>query len=109
MGIYDPDEIGPEVVTNPQPYEPVPPPAAAVVDLVLFSDLCDRTDQAETAAALNLVAKDAQKGHRAGKLSDQQLETIKASVKSKRGALDAPAPPPSEPKADGAREPGEEG
>jgi hypothetical protein len=103
MGVYDPDEIAGEPVAPPQVYEPVPSraaPTAAPPDLTQFATLRDAVDSADSAASLNGCARATQKAHRSGVITDAQLQTIVNAVKAKRTAIDAPAPPPSEPKTE---------
>lgn len=123
MGIYDPDEIDPAPAATPAPtpaYEVVAEAksnTAAVDGFKVFLGLCDRVDAAETAAALNAVAKDAQKAQRAGSITEEQIAKLARAVREKRAIVaqqakeaDAPPPPPaSEPDVEQTREPGEEG
>jgi hypothetical protein len=104
-GIYDPDEIGDTPMAPPQAYEPMAEqPAAPVsqVDEATFEALAHGVDEAETAGQLNVLARSAQKAHRAGKIHDGHLATIAAAVKKKRAAIDGPPPkaPPSAPGVD---------
>jgi hypothetical protein len=76
---------GPGVV---KPRAPAPQ-----VDAGLFQSLCDAVDDANAPALLNVLARNAQKAHRAGALSDTQLETIARAVKAKRAQLTPPKAP----------------
>lgn len=106
MGVYDPDEISDAAVSPPQAYEPVAsravpteaPPVSPSPNV--FASLCDAVDAADSAANLNGCARATQKAHRSGAITDAQLQTIVDAVKRKRVALDAPAPPASEPKVE---------
>ncbi len=139
MGVCDPDEVAepaPQVSTvhngvsgsgqqSPSVRAEISSsPRTEAVDERAFSDLCARVDEAEAAAALNAVAKDATKAAKAGHISAGNLEIIKGAVTHKRGLIGAPKPPPSEPMANASnppiddgrghesfdeREPGEEG
>ncbi len=96
MGIYDDDEVAAQPATSQPVYEVVKPAAPRPeVDDRLFENLCLRADGAETAAALNAVAKDAQKAFKQGVLDDRHITIIKASVTRKRALLSVPPPPSS--------------
>lgn len=116
MGVYDPDEVVPEpmyagqaqVITAPA----APASSPSVADERVFQDLCERLDQAESTPALNAVASASGKAHKAGKITDGHLASIKSAVQRKRGLLAAPPaePPPTDDDGpDYEREPGEEG
>lgn len=96
MGIYDPDELESAPVPQAQVYEVVQPSAPAVQQ----PDVMSRIDAAESAAALNLIARAAQKAHRDGTVTDEQLANIAAAVKAKRALFAPPEAPASEPKVD---------
>lgn len=106
-GIYDPDELdrtpvqgGPaEVVQIDRPAPRAPEPAnSSAVDDSAFPRLAEAVDEAESASALNQIAKDAVREHKAGRLSDGSLASLKSAVKRKRDLVAGkapPAPPPS--------------
>jgi hypothetical protein len=117
MGIYDPDEIG-DVTPAPGNYEVVATdlPQSPKEDTEAFGNALDKLAECATVGQVNAVAKQIAAAHKAGRLTDAQLEGLKVAVASKRASLakPAPEPPPSEPRAedDGPshdREPGEEG
>lgn len=101
-------------VDDERPWEkekakPAPDPEA-------FENAYAKLAECVTVGQVNAVAKQIAAAHKAGRLTDTQLEGLKVSVASKRASLSKPAPepPPSEPRAedDGPaheREPGEEG
>lgn len=101
MGIYDEDELSPiEVPEDRRVWvEPETPPRTDVIDAATFVTLAERVDMAETAAELNLIAKDCMAAHRKGLIGDTQVDLIASGVKEKRRILGAPPPPASEPKA----------
>jgi hypothetical protein len=100
MGVYDPDEVSveppvymgqAEVVVRPEPE----------TDPRAFQDLCDRVDNASTAAALNAIAKDATKAAKAGAITSGNLEALKGAVVRKRSLFGKPPEPsPSAPAID---------
>lgn len=92
MGLYDPDELEPIPVPEDRRVyvEAEPPP---VRDTVTFVSLCELVDAACTPAQLNSSARQAQKYHRDGLISDEQLNTIKLAVTSKRAAASSDSPP----------------
>ena len=103
LGIYESDELEaapPVQVPEAQRYVATPAPVAKQpLDAAVFEALAGRVDQAETAAELNAIAKDAGKASKAGTIDDVQFGLLKSVVVQKRGLLDAPAPAPtSEPK-----------
>jgi hypothetical protein len=119
MGIYDPDELG-DVTPAPGNYEVVATdlPQAPREDTEAFENAIAKLAECSTVGQVNAVAKAIAAAHKAGRLTDTQLEGLKVSVASKRVLLGAkaavPPPPASEPRAedDGPnhdREPGEEG
>lgn len=85
---------------QPSPARAALPPAPEP-DGRAFADLCRRVDEAETAAALNAIAKDAGKAARGGAITSGNFEALKGAVTRKRGLIGSPKapPPPSEPKA----------
>jgi phage recombination protein Bet len=101
--VYTPEEMAQadnEVPLSPQ-FQPRPAPKAlpaAEPDERVFLALCDRVDSAESAPALNAVAKDANKAHKTGQISVANFEALKSAVTLKRSILGAPKPPQSEPK-----------
>lgn len=103
MGVYDPDEIAPEPVNmgRAEVVRDVPTrsPEPAPVDDRAFAALCERVDVAETTGALNTIAKDATKAAKTGAITSGNFEAIKGAVLRKRGLLNAPPPPKSEPKS----------
>lgn len=99
MGIYDEDEIEPLPVAEAQRWVPEAPATPPAPDAAIFGALCEAIDAAETAADLNVVAKDAQKANRAGAIDDAHIRVIAAAVKAKRALFaPVPEPPASEPK-----------
>jgi len=96
LGIYDPEEL--EAVAVPEERRVYVEPAPAQDGGEAFAELTERIDHAETAAELNLVAKDCMAARRAGHIHDAHVDTIAAAVKGKRALLGAPPPPKSEPR-----------
>lgn len=95
MGVYDPDEV----VQEPAVYagqaevvRPAPSTAKSEPSDGTFTKLTERLDAARDVAAINAVASATGKAHKAGQISDGQLEAIKAAVTRKRAEL---APPPA--------------
>ncbi len=116
MGVYDPDEVAPEPVYAGQAQVvTTTAEATAAPDGALFQSLCDKLDQAETTATINAVASAAGKAHKAGRITDGHMASLKGAVIRKREIVAAPPPEPSPPADDGPpyddfeREPGEEG
>lgn len=68
-----------------------------------FTKLCERLDAAESVAAINTVANACGKAHKAGQLTNEQLNALKTSVTNKRKLVVETS------SSDAAREPGEEG
>lgn len=99
MGIYDADEIEAQPA-SPQPVYEVVEQKPAAPDEAVYLALFTRATDAESAAQLNAVAWDAQKAHRGGAISDNQLSVLVRTGKEKRAALAPPPPPPSEPKVE---------
>lgn len=116
MGIYDPDELGYMVTPNVPPSEmtgevvrevPKPPESEPVAsDPAVFDSFCKRIDEAESAKALDTIAKDAVKAGKSGALSKPLYASIGSAIANKRRVLTEPAAPPDAPQE---REPGEEG
>jgi hypothetical protein len=108
MGVYDPDEVAPEPVYAGQaeierPAAPPPAPRSEPrVDSGTFDKLCARLDAAETTQAINAIASATAKAHKAGQITDEQLETLKGAVTKKRALVGGakPTPPPSAPAQD---------
>lgn len=108
--VYTPEEMAQadnEVPLAPaRPQMPAAPPAPALPagDLRVFADICGRVDAAESAAALNAIAKDAARAAKNGTITSGNLEAIKGAVVRKRelfaSAPTAPAPAPSAPVQD---------
>ncbi len=100
MGVYDPDEVSSEPVYA-GPAEVVRQAPPKVESDGVFTKLCARLDAAEDVSAINGVASACGKAHKAGAITDGQLETLKGAVTRKRalvsGAAVAPTPAPSEP------------
>jgi hypothetical protein len=99
MGLYDPDEIAPEAAAPAPTVEVSVAPSVPAADDSAFAALAERVDAAETGAALNAIAKDAVAAHRARRLTDGLLASIKSAVTRKRGLVSGkvatPAPAPS--------------
>jgi hypothetical protein len=101
MGVYDPDEVVQEPTVYAGQAEVVrPAPSKSRGDVPAESDgtftkLTARLDAARDVAAINAVASATGKAHKAGQLSDGQLEAIKAAVTRKRTELAPPPAPPS--------------
>lgn len=73
--------------SKPGPARSAPPAPPAPVDPRLFASFCDRVDAAETVAALNSVAQGALKASRDRVLTDEQFNTIKRAVETKRASF----------------------
>lgn len=52
-----------------------------------YQKLCARLDAAETVAAINVIATATGKAHKAGQLSEEQLNTLKEAVRKKRSLV----------------------
>lgn len=96
MGVYDPDELEAAPVPAPQPVEvvrePAKPAATPTETLLKISvDIAAST----TNVALNKVAAGVSRAHKAGKISDDDLERAKVMIENRRKAIEPPPPPPS--------------
>lgn len=104
--IYVTEEMGQadNVVPYRHPEEPpridVKPAASLPAADGTFSKLCARLDAAEDVALINGIASACGKAHRAGQITDGQLESLKSAVTKKRALVagrQVPPMPPSEP------------
>jgi hypothetical protein len=77
---------------------PVPPAPGSSPVVSRFAAVCDALDKATTIREVNAAAALAGKAHKAGHLSDAELEQVRASVLALRESL-APAAPPSAPES----------
>lgn len=71
----------------------------------MFARLAERIDQAESMAALNDIAKETQRAHKARLLTDETFAALKKAVTTKRALVQPPQAPPalaSEPASDDA-------
>ncbi len=93
MGVYDPDEMTSEPVYAGKA-EVVRQDPPKVEDSGTFTKLCARLDAADSVHATNVIASACVKAHKAGQISDGQLESMKVAVAKRRQALTAPPPDP---------------
>lgn len=104
--VYTPEEMAQadNEVPAPAPFvrveQPAPQLAAPAADperekrrAEAFARLAERVDEAETASALNQVAKDAVRAHKAGHLTDETFAALKSAVTRKRDLVAGKAPP----------------
>ena len=79
-------------------------PAPVQIDERAFAELCERVDAAERSAQLNSVANDAVKAVKAGKITRENVETLRIAVLDKRKRIveekSAPKSAPSMPESD---------
>lgn len=99
MGVYDPDEVVQEPAVYAGQAEVVRPSPATKTEPSdgTFTKLSARIDAARDAASLNSVAAATGKAHKAGAITDGQLDAIKAAVTKRRAELAAPPTPASAP------------
>jgi hypothetical protein len=103
MGVYDPDEVAPEPIYAGQaevvaPAVPAPAPSEPKVDTDVCEKLTASLITATTVAGINSVVAATVKAHKAGQISDAQLEALKELVQRKRKSdLVARPPEPSSP------------
>lgn len=108
--VYTPEEMAQadnEAPPQLAPAAPAPkalPQASADPDIEkrraeVFARLAEAVDVAETASALNAIAKDTARAHKAGQLTDATFEALKSAVQRKRALVagSTPKAPPSSP------------